>query len=83
MLVGIMNHQDGDQVDSISLTYLIFHPFLIGRAPCEKCSLAPKMKNIDTDTTSVQELGDLAYRFILVINQQDTLSKSHFSWSLS
>lgn len=59
MLVGIMNDKEGNQVGSISPTYLISQHFLIGRSPCENFSLAPIMENIDPSL--VQELGDLAY----------------------
>lgn len=53
--MDIMNHQDGDQVVNIFLTYIITQFFLVCKTLCKEYSLEPTWENIDMDPSVVLE----------------------------
>lgn len=82
MLMGIINHQDGDQVCNIFLTYIIIQLFLVCKTLCKEYSLEPTVENIDMDASG-PGVRDLVCRCSLVTNQLDASDKFFFSQLMS
>lgn len=55
MPMDIMNHQDGDKVVNIFLTYIITQFSLVCKTLCKEYFLEPTWENIDMDPSVVLE----------------------------